>query len=839
MEILTPAIQQDNKNIRAYWNMEKCTVVLLITDLENTKRVIRKDYTPLVYNSIEDYEDVEQIRQMFARDIRGKLNVYFDLNIGFDNADKLANALINYSDLNNVIGRKVPANEELAKIDNKEFGRIFQEVQQEVEQVNLEDPNQNVETSTNSNKTYIKNNNLGKTPKNTFKDYINQFHKNELYNINNGDELPQTIVIDWQNLKRFDKELAKLIIEKPKDTLELMEVGLMELTTNKVLNIDEDVNIRFDNLEVTQTKHLLANKIGQMVQTEGIIKGVLEPSFYYTNAVFECTACHRLQDVPQNSKNKILEPSLCSECGGRSFKLMEEESTAKDLKYIRLQEPTDNLSTDESPRNIIVCLTGNLSHNIGNGQRVKITGILEGNTDDKGKRKFVLDANHVVKLEDKKIEISDEDMEKILELSKDPKIIDRLIKSFGYNTFGHKSLILDNEVILAMLCFIVKAGYSANGRDMIHILIISDPSMGKTKLKDYTFNLSEKGIKASGTNASGVGLTVSVDKDPILNTQILLPGAIPLAHKGHAFIDEFEKLKDDEAKRLLNYMESGEDTVNKWGLNETMHGATSILALANPILGRFNKFETVQSQIKIYAPLQSRFDLIIVLEDRVNQEKDKMIAKSIVNGYRKPNTNVEVIDDDIIPFDLLKKYLAYAKNNYQPEIGQELDGTLLEYQNKARAGAEEGDVLSFDWRAYESIIRLSGAIAKLRHDNTVNAEDLQRAMDLKKYSFESVGQDPITGKIDIDRVNGNNDNADRTNRMHIKQVLNQYLEDNPNIIKAMPKKLLIEECQKTPVNGKGKGISKNTFYERYRELRKTGTVKEFKSNGETYVKFDL
>ena len=48
-------------------------------------------------------------------------------------------------------------------------------------------------------------------------------------------------------------------------------------------DIDEDVNIRFDNLEITPTKELLANKIGQMVQTEGIIKGILEPSFYYTN----------------------------------------------------------------------------------------------------------------------------------------------------------------------------------------------------------------------------------------------------------------------------------------------------------------------------------------------------------------------------------------------------------------------------------------------------------------------------------------------------------------------------------------------------------------------------
>lgn len=125
-----------------------------------------------------------------------------------DNADKLANALINYNDMHNNLGRKVPATEELAKIDNKEFARIFQEVQHEVEEVKLEDPTPNVETSADSEDILDIDKILGRIPKETFKDYISQFHKNELLNINDGVELPQTIVIDWKHLKHFDKELA-------------------------------------------------------------------------------------------------------------------------------------------------------------------------------------------------------------------------------------------------------------------------------------------------------------------------------------------------------------------------------------------------------------------------------------------------------------------------------------------------------------------------------------------------------------------------------------------------------------------------------------------------------
>lgn len=315
--------------------------------------------------------------------------------------------------------------------------------------------------------------------------------------------------------------------------------------------MDEDVNIRFDNLEVTQTKHLLANKIGLIVQTEGIIKCILEPSFYYTYATFECEKCKRLYEVKQTSKTSIMAPSICMECGGHEFEFKEEQSTAKDLKYIRLQEPTDDLETDERPRNILCCLTGDLSHNVRSGQWVKITGILLGISDD-GNRKFVLDANNVVQLEDKKIEITEEDKRQIIELSKADNLLDILVNSFA------PKLIIDREIKLAVLCYLVNAGYTEELREQIHILIIGDPRTAKTQLKNSAHLLTEKGIKASGTNASGVGLTGAVDRDPVLNTPMVNAGAMPMANNGHLFIDECEKMPKEEQQKILDGMESGE-----------------------------------------------------------------------------------------------------------------------------------------------------------------------------------------------------------------------------------------------------------------------------------------
>ena len=827
MELISSKLEFGNKNIRVYWNTERKTVVLIVTNQEDTKRVMREDYAPLIYSHTKP----KDIQKAMERHIRGLLNAEFDLDIGLDNTQMLVKSLFKNS------RKRISAEDVLDEMNNNSFNDIYDKVRKDgllAMQRLKQKQDQQI-------KAVEVQKDISNSPKHIIIDYLEEYHQEDLANINLDINTPYDLVIDYNQLEQYHVKIADELLEDPTKVFGYFDKALQMLITSKNV-VKIPYNVRFKNLEQTPLKYFLSNKFGQFLETEAIIKGVYEVQHYPRLTKYVCKKCkHELYLFDNRLLGiKEREPGQCPECEYKPDKTSwyhyPPGEIVENEMYILLEEPTDNLTTDEKPRRILARLDGKLIGKVTAGARVKATGILQGYGVGIGHlgdaKKFIFNINNLEHMEDKKVEITDAEMQQILELSKDPNIIDRLIKSFAPN------LILDDEVKLAVLCFLVKAGYTANGRDMVHILIISDPSMGKTKLKEYTFNLTEKGIKASGTNASGVGLTGAVDKDPVLNTPMVMPGAIPLANNGHLFIDEFEKMKDEEAKKVLNYMESGMDTIDKWGLHETLHGETSIMALANPLLGRFNKFETVQSQIKIYPPLQSRFDLIIVLEDVPNQEKDKKIAGSILNQYRKESKD-ETMDDDIIPFDLLKKYLAHARNNYKPEVGQELDNVLIEYQNNGRAGAEEGDVLSFDWRAYESVLRLSGAIAKLRHDNKVNKDDLNRAMGLKKYSFESVGQDPITGKVDIDRVNGNNDNADRTNRTHIKQVLNQYLEENPNIINAMPKKLLMEECQNQPVNGKDKGISENTFYERYRELRKTGVIKEFKANGEKYVKFNL
>lgn len=821
MEILTnPAINIDNKNIRVYWNIDQNAVAFIVTNSKDNKRF--GSGATLVY-SPNINEDVERLNAMFKREIRGRLTTFYEVPISIEDAERLANGLLNYADAYQVLGRKITANQVLEDIDNKEFGQIFHEVQKEVEGIGLEDAIIDDPTPAQNHEKISPNNDIVRdtNPINGFKEYLKQFHSNELYNINKGVNLPQSIVIDWGNLNVFDDYLGNMVVVNPSNANGLLNRALVDLITNKHIDIDDDIIIKFDNLEHTPTNMLLANKVGHMIQTEGIIKGVLEPTFYYKTAMFECKKCMTLHEIEQTEIGRIIEPSVCMNCQSRDFRLLKSESVAEDLKYIRLQEPTDDLSTDEKPRNILCCLTGKNTRNIVNGAKIRIIGVLNGQHSDDGTNKFVIDANNVVRLEDKQIEITDEDERKIIGLSKNHNIIDILINSIAPH------LHIDKHIKLAVLCYLVKAGYTNTERQDIHILIIGDPGTGKTQLKESAFKLTEKGIKASGTNASGVGLTGAVDKDPVLNVPMVNPGAIPMANNGHLFLDESEKMPREESQKMLDGMESGEFTISKWGLNETLPAKTSIFAIGNPVFGRFDPYsnKSINDQLNIYPPLLSRYDLVIALEDKPNVEMDTKIGQSILNQF-KPNDYATEDDGKIrLTNDELRKYLAYARRNYNPIPinDDEMEQQLIDYYNEARA-------MGKDARSFLAVNRFAGAIAKLQLNDHIHMEDYNMAIDMQNFSLKTLGMDPLDGKIDIDNVRGNLNNKDKRNRDAIKKVMRHYINSDDNLdVDSIPKQTLIDECQRQFDMGK------STFYKAFGQLKNANEV--YETHKQVYFKY--
>ncbi len=193
-------------------------------------------------------------------------------------------------------------------------------------------------------------------------------------------------------------------------------------------------------------------------------------------------------------------------------------------------------------------------------------------------------------------------------------------------------------------------------------------------------------------------------------------------------------------------------SIAKAGIVATLNARTSILAAANPTLGRYESSLSVQDNIKLPFTILSRFDLLWILVDTVNADKDRELAQFILGMHRMQKTP-ESATVPPLPPDFLKKYIGYA-NRYvipqlSPEASEEIENFYVNLRKSAEGGAAPVPITA---RQLESLVRLSEARAKMALRTKVTREDAQAAIRLMEESLRMVALDRVTGKIDIDRV---------------------------------------------------------------------------------------
>ena len=169
-------------------------------------------------------------------------------------------------------------------------------------------------------------------------------------------------------------------------------------------------------------------------------------------------------------------------------------------------------------------------------------------------------------------------------------------------------------------------------RSDIHVLVVGDPGLGKSQLLRAAANCSPRSVVVCGNTATTAGLTVAVSRED--NGEMSLEaGALVLANQGVCCIDELDKMTA-EPNALLEAMEQQSIGVAKSGVVTSIKCRTSVLAAANPVGGHYNRRKSVGENLKMNAALLSRFDLVFILMDKPDLEKDNMISEHIMRTHQ-------------------------------------------------------------------------------------------------------------------------------------------------------------------------------------------------------------
>jgi replicative DNA helicase Mcm len=225
-------------------------------------------------------------------------------------------------------------------------------------------------------------------------------------------------------------------------------------------------------------------------------------------------------------------------------------------------------------------------------------------------------------------------------------------------------------------------------------------------------------------------------------------GALVLADKGIACIDEMDKMRPEDRVAIHEAMEQHTVSVAKGGIVATLNARTAVLAAANPSLGRYEPNRTVAENISLPVTILSRFDLIFVLRDVPNKEADGKMSRHILEIHRRGISPVEAQVDS----EFLRKYISYAKG-VKPELSEEALKRLSDFYLAMRSASEsEGSPVAITARQLESLVRVAEARARVALRGTVSAEDAEAAIAIMKRSLEEVGIDMSSFKVDIDLI---------------------------------------------------------------------------------------
>ncbi len=637
------------------------------------------------------------------------------------------------------------------------------------------------------------------------------------------------VTIQFNDVEDYDEDLAHDLQHVPGTSVPAAESAIAHHDAFDDIAAD-DIELRVEGVPTIQVREVTHEHLNSLISIDGVVRKATDPKPRFTELVFECQRCGATNPIKQ-SRDAISEPHECRSCERQGpFQTVTTQSSYIHHQRLRVQETPEGLRGGQDPRSIDIHVEADLVDMATPGDEVTITGVLthpdpvQTNGDDPVVTPY-LTANYINTETDSMSvgEITDEEEAQIKDIADGENPTQTVVNSIAPTIYGNE--IEKLAIALQMFSGVRKKVEDKTIRGDLHVFLVGDPGTAKSQLLHFVNDLMPRASYTTGEGSSKVGLTgAAVQSDLGDGTWTIEAGVLVLSDKGIACVDELDKLEEG-TDALHSALEQQKVSIAKAGINTSMNARCGLLAAANPKYGRWDEYEPIPKQVALPPAIISRFDLIFTLQDTPDPEFDSELAESILDTNQAGQKIASGADPDVvdelqqpeIPFDLLPKYIMYAREEINPVLTSEAKARLQEFYVDMRSkGVNEEDAIPVTARKLEALVRLAEASARIRLSNDITVQDAELSIDIVEESLKQVGVDPETGEYDTDMLETGTPKSQRDRIKNLKDLISDIEDEYED---GAPEDVVEERARE-------EGFNMDKFDHELKKLKKKGDVYE-------------
>ncbi|XP_069766056.1 DNA replication licensing factor MCM5 isoform X3 [Narcine bancroftii] len=530
------------------------------------------------------------------------------------------------------------------------------------------------------------------------------------------------IEVSLEDLSSFDEDLADTLLKQPSEHLPLLEEAAQDVAdevtrprpAGEEILQEIQVMLRSD-ANCASIRSLKSDQMSRLVKVPGIVISASTVRAKATRIVIECRGCRNVVSniaVRPGLEGYALPRKCNTEQAGRPkcpvdpYFIIPDKCRCVDFQTLKLQESPDAVPHGEMPRHMQLYCDRYLCDKIVPGNRVTIMGIYSikksGKTTNKGRdRVGVGIRGSYIRVVGIQVDtegtghglagvMSPQDEEEFRHLAAMPNVYEVIAKSIAPSIFGSA----DIKKAISCLLFGGSRKRLPDGltrRGDINLLMLGDPGTAKSQLLKFVERCSPIGMR------------------------------------------------EDDRVAIHEAMEQQTISIAKAGITTTLNSRCSVLAAANSVFGRWDDTKG-EENIDFMPTILSRFDMIFIVKDEHNEERDIVLAKHVMNVHLSALTQTRAVEGEI-ELNKLKRYIAYCRSKCGPRLSAEAAEKLKNKYILMRSGAREHEreqerssSIPITVRQLEAIVRTSESLAKMKLQPFATERDVEEALRLFQVS---------------------------------------------------------------------------------------------------------